>query len=106
MAAEVFACDEDCPQHRDELIELATKKPESPVFLVRTDSNDLIWPRLNIYQSFEESCRQHKVIGEEGQLLKGIVDDNLEYVLNKRLDAHEQDAFQLGQVLLEKVRLQ
>ncbi|VDN11179.1 unnamed protein product [Dibothriocephalus latus] len=73
------------------------------VFLIRTKSGHFKWPPLNVYQSFEDDCREFNVIGLEGQLSAGIINENLEYVLAKRVQGHDQDAFQLGQVMFEKV---
>ncbi len=86
------------------------EKETAPVFLIRTESGNVIYPPLNIYQSFEDSCKQYKVIGEEGKLTRGIVNENLEYVLQKREDEEDklrpQDSFQLGQVMFDKVLVQ
>lgn len=82
-------------------------RDNAPVFLIRTTSGNVVYPPINIYDSFEESCKQYKVIGEEGKLTRGIINENLEYVLQKREDEEDkersQDSFQLGQIMFEKV---
>ncbi|KAL7065181.1 hypothetical protein AAHC03_05378 [Spirometra sp. Aus1] len=91
-------CTHPCSHH--EKPQPMEEPPE--VFLIRTTSGQFKWPPLNVYQSFEDDCREFNVIGLEGQLSAGVVNENLEYVLAKRVHDHDQDAFQLGQIMFEK----
>lgn len=93
---------EVCEKH-PYLIPTQKEMENAPIFLIRTESGNVKFPPLNIYQSFEESCREYNVIGAGGKLSSGIINENLEYVLVKRSDTHQQDSFQLGQIMFEKV---
>lgn len=83
------------------------EKEEAPIFMIRLETEDVVFPPVNLYADFVESCKKYKVIGEEGKLTRYIVNENLEYVLQKRTEEPDKDrpdeSFQLGQVLFEKV---
>ena len=87
---------------------LRKNREEFPIFLIRLENNDVVYPPVNLYGDFEESCKKYKVIGEEGNLTRYIVNENLEYVLQRRTEEldmdRSDDSFQLGQVLFEKVK--
>ncbi|EUB60630.1 LRP2-binding protein [Echinococcus granulosus] len=74
--------------------------------MIRLETGDVVFPPVNLCADFVESCKQHKVIGEEGKLTRYIVSENLEYVLQKRSEERDRersdDSFQLGQILFEK----
>lgn len=82
------------------------EREEAPIFMIRLETGDVVFPPVNLCADFVESCKQHKVIGEEGKLTRYIVSENLEYVLQKRSEERDRersdDSFQLGQILFEK----
>lgn len=89
-------------------LELSRNEKEClPIYLIRHESGNVVYPSVNLYGDFVKSCKQYKVIGEEGKLTRFIVSENLEYVLQKREEEsdndHPDDAFQIGQILFEKV---
>ncbi|VDK34566.1 unnamed protein product [Taenia asiatica] len=82
------------------------EKEEAPVFMIRFETGDVVFPPVNLYADFVESCKKYRVIGEEGKLTRYIVSENLEYLLQKRTEERDidrpDDSFQLGQVLFDK----
>ena len=85
------------------------QKEDSPIYLIRLESGDVVYPPVNLYGDFDESCRKFRVIGEEGNLTRYIINENLEYILQRRIEELDKDrsddSFQLGQILYEKVGL-
>lgn len=101
-----MSCLRPCPSDSNWGLNFA-KKEDLPLYLIRNEGGNMVYPSINLYGDFISSCKKYIIVEEEGKINPLLISENLENVLKKRINEPNKnfpdDAFQLGQILFEKV---
>lgn len=97
-----MSCPLPCPPDKFSVLK-ELKNDDKPVFLIRNESGNLVYPSINLYEDFISTCKQNKIFQQESKLNSQMISDNLESIFKKMEKDHPDEAFLLGQLYFEKV---